>query len=267
MKLRFLAFALALLALGISVSILADDGGNTYVVQRGDSLSKIAAEHGTTVQELVRLNADRYPSLKTNPGLIEPGWVLVLPDTPDTGGGEKNNENPNVLERAITWVKTQAIPAVQKWSREVFRPFRSPAQPRASSGDSSGNVPRAIQIGDPVAEEEILRMFNEERQAKGVPALVMDEQLRSQCRERSRDMLEREYFSHYDPLTGAYLGGATTEIITKGCGFAGNAQTGAKSWWRSPGHYQAIVTSDFRRVGIGVAYGKGCTIITAQFLP
>lgn len=259
------ALVLVLVLLGAFVpGLVADDGGNTYTVQRGDSLSKIAAEHGTTVQELVRLNADRYPSLKTNPGLIEPGWVLVLPDT---GTGERNNENPDILERAITWVKTQAVPAVQKWSREVFKPSQPPAQPRVSSGGSSGGAPRAMQIGDPAAEEEILRMFNEERQAKGLSALVMDEQLRNQCRERSRDMLERGYFSHYDPSTGAYLGGNTTEIITKGCGFAGDARAGARSWWESPGHYQAIVTSDFRRVGIGVAYGKGCTIITAQFLP
>ncbi|MGC8946358.1 MAG: CAP domain-containing protein [Anaerolineae bacterium] len=218
-----------------------------YTVRPGDSLSKIAAKYSTTVQELVRFNADRYPSLKTNPGLIEPGWVLMLPRE-DTG-----KENGESLWREIaTWVQTQVIPALQRRVGET---------PQASGGSSQA----PMQIGDPVAEEEILRMFNEERREKGLPELTMDQELRTRAYERTRDMFQRGYFSHNDPDTGEYLGKNTTEILARGCGFA-TAQDGARRWWDSPGHYQAII-GNFRRVGIGVGYNGSCTIITAQFLP
>ncbi len=47
--------------------------GNTYVVQNGDSLQKIAQTCGTTVQSILNLN----PGI-SNPNLIYPGQVLTL---------------------------------------------------------------------------------------------------------------------------------------------------------------------------------------------
>lgn len=48
----------------------------TYTVVSGDNLSSIASRFGTTVTQLVAWNSGKYPSLKTNPNLIQPGWVL-----------------------------------------------------------------------------------------------------------------------------------------------------------------------------------------------
>ncbi len=60
-------------------SVLGDGGGGgngprrTHTVGRGENLSVIARRHGTTVQELVRVNS------LPNPNLIHPGQVLQLP--------------------------------------------------------------------------------------------------------------------------------------------------------------------------------------------
>jgi hypothetical protein len=51
-----------------------------YTVQPGDTLSAIARHFQTTVQALVEANADRYPSLRTNPSLLQVGWILDIPD-------------------------------------------------------------------------------------------------------------------------------------------------------------------------------------------
>jgi len=50
-----------------------------HVVRPGDSLSGIANQYGTTVQELVELNKERYPSLAEDPGTIRVGWELMVP--------------------------------------------------------------------------------------------------------------------------------------------------------------------------------------------
>jgi lipid-binding SYLF domain-containing protein len=50
-----------------------EGGGKYYVVQSGDSLSKIAKRHGTTVDELIKLNDIKDAKL------IYPGQKLLLP--------------------------------------------------------------------------------------------------------------------------------------------------------------------------------------------
>lgn len=248
---------LLLLMLLVAVPLLVS-GGGTYTVRPGDNLSRIAAKHGTTVEELVRLNADRYPSLKSRPDLIEPGWVLVLPGADGKG--------PGVIEQAIAWVKSRAIPAIQKWGRGIAQPTSTP---RASGTPQSPNPSGSgLQIGDPAAEEEILRMFNEERQSKGLPALVMDEGLRNRSCERTRDMFQRGYFSHYDPVTGENLSaGAGGEILARSGSLERTPVALARGWWNSPGHYEIIVYPDWHRVGICPGYSGGIWILTAQFLP
>ena len=248
----------AILALGFipgSATVLGG-GGTTYTVQRGDSLSEIAARHGTTVAELVRLNADRYPSLRSNPGLIEPGWVLVLPDG-DGGTGE------TLWGRAITWVKTRVVPAFQEAGRELTAPQPSAQRGRTSSGASAGasatpgatGASSVIHVGDPASEEAILAMINEERARLGLGLLEMDEDLRARSRERSRDMLERGYFSHYDPVTGEPLCSAAAEVAARGRGWGATGFEGAKraahGWWSSPEHYAIITNGDLHRIGIG----------------
>lgn len=56
--------------------------GTTYTVEAGDSLSGIARAYGATTGKLQAWNAGRYPSLATNPGIIEPGWVLIVSGDP-----------------------------------------------------------------------------------------------------------------------------------------------------------------------------------------
>lgn len=53
--------------------------GNTYTVKRGDTLSKIAAAHGTTWDKLYDLNR---AIIGPNPNLIKPGQVLQVSAAP-----------------------------------------------------------------------------------------------------------------------------------------------------------------------------------------
>lgn len=54
----------------------------TYVVVAGDTLSSIARLFATTVAQLQAWNADRYPTLLSDPGHLQAGWELVVAGEP-----------------------------------------------------------------------------------------------------------------------------------------------------------------------------------------
>lgn len=258
LRLALLALTLTLVWWSRQPGTAVQGLGRSYTVRPGDSLSTVAANHHTTVAELVALNTGRYPSLSTNPGLIEPGWVLMLP-----GGAQPEG---TLWDQTASRLAPVVRTAGEKLATLLPTPAAHPGG--AAAGDrSAAPAPGGIVVGDQAAEDAILDMFNQERAQLGLGLLVMDEGLRASARQRSRDMLERGYFSHFDPETGACLAGDTAEIIAKGCTWGRlNAVAGAHSWWNSPAHYAVIATSGMHRVGIGVAYGA-CTVITAQLAP
>ena len=57
-------------------------GVTIYVVLGGDTLFSIARRFGANLAELQAWNADRYPSLATDPGTLEAGWELVVAQSP-----------------------------------------------------------------------------------------------------------------------------------------------------------------------------------------
>ena len=65
-----------------------------YSVVKGDYLFKIARKLMGNPErwlELVELNKDRYPSLLSNPDMIEVGWVLTIPGNSSSGSQLASN--------------------------------------------------------------------------------------------------------------------------------------------------------------------------------
>lgn len=154
---------------------------------------------------------------------------------------------------------------VTSWVRE-----QKQALDRQASSGAAAPVPTGgVVVGDEAAENAILEMINEERARQGLSPLVMDEDLRARARERSRDMLERGYFSHYDPQTGQLLSEYAENLAQRtGTGLQSTMATAvAYNWWNSTGHYANIVDPGSHRVGIGIACNGTRLIVTAQFAP
>lgn len=85
-----------IVTLAALVALVATASAATYVVERGDTLWRIAQAHGTTVAELVQLNGI------SNPNLILVGQELKLPQglvddgdaEPETDGGPASEGSP-----------------------------------------------------------------------------------------------------------------------------------------------------------------------------
>jgi peptidoglycan/xylan/chitin deacetylase (PgdA/CDA1 family) len=63
-------------------SASASEGGVTYTVQPGDTLSSIARDWGTTVAQLQAWNGEAYPSLISDPNALQAGWELIVSGDP-----------------------------------------------------------------------------------------------------------------------------------------------------------------------------------------
>lgn len=68
-----------------STPTASDDPANAtlYTVRRGDTLASISRAYSTTTQQLQAWNVERYPSLATDPNVIEPGWELIVAGDPN----------------------------------------------------------------------------------------------------------------------------------------------------------------------------------------
>ena len=58
--------------------------GTSYTVRPGDTLFSIARTWGTTVAQLRAWNAATYPTLVTEPNILEAGWILIVSGDPGT---------------------------------------------------------------------------------------------------------------------------------------------------------------------------------------
>ena len=122
----------------------------------------------------------------------------------------------------------------------------------------------------PEAEEEILRLLNQERQSRGMPALASSEPLRRAAREHSKRMAEAHQIGH--KLSGEHdltrrLGRETQHFDVNGenVAVASSAARAHAALMHSPGHRANILDSDYNSVGIGVVRSGGEIYVTEDF--
>lgn len=149
-------------------------------------------------------------------------------------------------------------------------------------------------------EKRIHDLVNAERTKKGLRPLAWDRDLARIARNHSSDMVDRNFFSHHDPegcdvsgrhRRGGYrcdirIGNATcygAENISRNSlyrmGYVTDGRTSydwysedevardvVRSWMKSKGHRENILTPYFRKQGIGIAVDrKGQVFVTENF--
>jgi len=127
---------------------------------------------------------------------------------------------------------------------------------------------------DSLAEEEMVRLLNEERTNRGLVPLTMDWTLREAARAHSRDMFKRGYFSHETPegLPGqgttpaARLDerGVHYTIMGENLALAPDVDLAHKGLMNSESHRENILFPEYRNVGIGAINGGIYGIMFSQ---
>jgi len=121
----------------------------------------------------------------------------------------------------------------------------------------------------PSAEEEMLELMNQERAERGLPELVMDEELREVARKHSTDMFQRGYFGHQDPdgvgpFDRIQDGGISYTYAGENLAIAPTVSIAHRGLMDSPGHKENILRPEFLKVGIGAVKGGSQGIMFTQ---
>ena len=130
------------------------------------------------------------------------------------------------------------------------------------------------------AEKEMLDLHNRERADRNLPRLCVHPALQRAARAHSKDMIDRDYFSHNTKGKGessaervkryGYRYRTFGENIAWGSGSLGSPSSIMKGWMNSDLHRKNILNGKFREVGIGAHTGtyktyRNTTMWTADF--
>jgi peptidoglycan/xylan/chitin deacetylase (PgdA/CDA1 family) len=147
--------------------------GTTHTVQPADSLTSIARAYGTSSRQLQAWNADRYPSLATNPGIIEPGWVLIV--SGDPGVTPIPVSTPPPSGSGCT-----ANERVSAGSAQTFRTIPDAGAGVALTFDMGGRMDPAVDIMNFLIDNEVCAtifatgVMSETDEGRQVMALIRD---------------------------------------------------------------------------------------------
>ncbi|GEN55231.1 hypothetical protein HFA01_34930 [Halobacillus faecis] len=110
-------------------------------------------------------------------------------------------------------------------------------------------------------ESQVIDLTNQERAKNGLPALKANWQLSRVARYKSRDMANKNYFSHTSPTYGSPFDmmrdfnisyNRAAENIAAG---QRTPQEVVNGWMNSPGHRKNILDPNLRQIGVGYAEG------------
>lgn len=126
---------------------------------------------------------------------------------------------------------------------------------------------------DEASEKEMVLRVNRERSERNLSPLIVDHSITLVSREKSNDMFERAYFSHYDPdgknaVDRMEAHHVSFAFVGENLAYAPDVASAHTGLMNSEGHRKNILDSRFHRIGIGVIdggiYGKMFTQIFAD---
>jgi uncharacterized protein YkwD len=181
-------------------------------------------------------------------------------------------------------VATQSPKPTTKPATILIQPTAIPqvavVQPTAPLVGAPTDVPVPAPTAIPVqpvsgdvasVEQAIIDLTNTYRAQSGLAPLARDEGIMAVARSRSNDMVARDYFGHYDPVTGQSLARPLIQAL-------GYSRAGENIYWSGKAlgdlpsiavgwfmgdapHRDNILNSAYRVVGVGVVWnGVGWTL-------
>lgn len=118
-------------------------------------------------------------------------------------------------------------------------------------------------------QRQALKLLNDDRKDRGLPPLRFNSQLAKLADSYARDMIKRDYFSHYDPDGQSPFERMQKQEISfnyagENLAFNESVLAAQQAFMHSPVHKANILNTNYTQVGIGVVKGPAGRVYVVQ---
>ena len=196
-----------------------------------------------------------------------PGTIIEVPSKPVEEPSTPVEEpvTPVVPEKPVEEPKAP----IEEPTKPVERPTRPERPTYPPVEEEKEEEVEQNYSGLSADEAEVVRLVNIERQKAGLQPMKASSQLSNVARMKSKDMADKNYFSHTSPTYGSPFDmmkqfgisyRTAGENIAKGYLSPASVMNG---WMNSSGHRANILNPSFGTIGVG-AYKVGSTVYWTQ---
>jgi uncharacterized protein YkwD len=157
--------------------------------------------------------------------------------------------------------------------------FIAPNEISVLGAATSSNEPQGTTITKDAAlpdyENQVAALINNVREANGLNTLAADESLTNVAMVRSRDLLDRNYFSHYTPEgtnvfnimndMGIEFSYAGENLAQSAPASAGTPEGFLNAWINSPSHRDNMLRSQYTKIGVAMVEIDSRRVVTTVF--
>lgn len=200
--------------------------------------------YAAEVEEQSIQNADNKAVIG---GLVALGLLAMF------AGGKKGGSSEAVAKNTTTTPETPTTPAATPGTATTG----STAQPTTNTSGLTADEAKAFQL------------LNADRAANGLPALKLNMDLVRLAEKYGQDMINRNYFSHYNPegqspFERMQQAGITYSYAGENLAINSNVTAAEKAFMNSSGHRANILNTNFTEVGVGVRTNSAGSVYVVQ---
>ena len=180
-------------------------------------------------------------------GLVALGLLAMF------AGGKKGGSSEATAKNTTTTPETPTTPAA--------------TPDTATTGSTS--QPVTTTSGLTADEAKAFQLLNADRAAHGLPALKLNMNLVRLAEKYGQDMINRNYFSHYNPegqspFDRMQQAGITYSYAGENLAINSNVKAAETAFMNSAGHRANILNTNFTEVGIGVRTNSAGSVYGVQ---
>jgi uncharacterized protein YkwD len=190
-------------------------------------------------------------------GLLALGLFFAL-----KGGGKSSSSSDSAKTTPGQPASTQSAPTPSVSTQPT--PSQTVSnQPNASVSTSSSGLT--------AEEQKAFSLMNADRAASGLPALKINTKLVSLARTYAQDMMNRNYFSHYNPegqspFDRMSQAGIRYQYAGENLAINTGVEAAEKAFMNSPGHRANILSPNYSEIGIGVRRSGSSVYVVQEFI-
>lgn len=139
-----------------------------------------------------------------------------------------------------------------------------------SNTSTSGSTSTTTTTSGITADEaKAFQLLNADRAANGLPALKLNTSLVNLARNYGQDMINRKYFSHYNPegqspFDRMQQAGISYRAAGENLAINTNVTAAEKAFMNSSGHRANILNPNYNEVGVGVRTSPSGSVYVVQ---